>query len=456
MTTAEILESQRTFFASGKTLDVKFRIEKLKVLKNAIELKESEILLALQQDLGKTASESYMCEVALVKAEINHALKNIKRWAKAKRVRAGFANFQSRCYTLPCPKGNVLIMSPWNYPFLLTMSPLVACISAGNTAIVKPSAYSPNTSKVIFDMLGENFAQNYIATLTGGRDVNKDLLTLKFDHIFFTGSKAVGHEVLKSAEKYMTPVTLELGGKSPCIIDETATLELAAKRIVFGKFLNVGQTCVAPDYVLVKNSIKDKFVATLIAEVKKQYSENALDDETYGKMVNEKQFLRAKSLLEKQNIIFGGKTSDEKQKIEPTIVLDPSLESDIMKEEIFAPILPVISFEKNEEALEIIKRNDTPLALYVFAENRQTQKFFTEKVKFGGGCINDTIMQIASTTLPFGGVGESGMGAYHGKRGFETFSHYKSIVNKSTKIDINLRYRPYTEAKDRWVRKLIK
>lgn len=455
MTTSQILQSQREYFLTGETKNIKFRIRQLKNLRKAILDNEQNIYNALKTDLGKTEIESYMCEFALVINEIDYMLKHIKSFSKPKRVHTEIANFPAKAYTLPSPKGNVLIMSPWNYPFMLTMEPLVDAIAAGNTAIVKPSAYSKATSQLIFDIISKTFEPKYIASILGGREANQDLLTLKFDHIFFTGSKAVGHEVLKSAEKNMTTVTLELGGKSPCIVDKSAKIPLSAKRIVFGKFMNVGQTCVAPDYILVHESVKDQLLNELVLQIKRQYGENPLDDENYGKIISEKHFDKLISLLEGQNIYYGGKSNRQTLKIEPTIVVDPKLDSPIMTEEIFGPIIPVVTYSTYEEALEIIRRNDTPLATYIFSQNKNTINFFENSVQFGGGCINDTIMHLTTPRLAFGGVGESGMGAYHGKRGFDTFSHHKSIINKSTKMDVPLRYRPHSKFKKKMIKKFL-
>ncbi len=452
MTTAEILKMQREYFLTGETKDVNFRKKQLEKLKIAILANEQKIYEALKADLGKCEIESYMCEVALVVNEIKYMAKHLRGFARKKRVHTGIANFPAKSYTIASPKGNVLIMSPWNYPFMLTLEPLVDGLAAGNTAIVKPSAYSPATSKLIYDMLSEIFEPKYVAVVLGGREANVDLLTLKFDHIFFTGSKAVGHEVLKSAEKNMTTVTLELGGKSPCIVDKSAKIALSAKRIVFGKFMNVGQTCVAPDYILVHVSVKEQLLSELVAQIKEQYGEDPISDQLYGKIISEKHFDGVSKLLENQKIYYGGKTNRQALKIEPTIVVDPDLDSPIMTQEIFGPILPVISYQTDEEALEIIRHNDTPLAMYVFAQDKHAINFFENNVQFGGGCINDTIMHLTTPLLAFGGVGQSGMGAYHGKRGFDTFSHHKSIIKKSTKMDVPLRYRPHTKFKKKMIK----
>lgn len=455
MTTAEILQLQREYFLTGETKSVKFRKKQLELLKQTILTNEKKIYEALKEDLGKSEIESYMCEVALVVNEIKYILKHLKSFVKKKKVPTSIVNFPASSYEMPCPKGNVLIMSPWNYPFMLTIEPLVDALAAGNTAIVKPSAYSKATSKLIYEMLSSTFEQKYVAVVTGGREVNQDLLTLKFDHIFFTGSKAVGHEVLKNAERNLTTVTLELGGKSPCIVDKTAPIALAAKRIVFGKFINCGQTCIAPDYILVHESVKEMFLRSLILEIKLQYGENPLTDPLYGKIISEKHFDKVVGLLENQKVLYGGKYNRESLKIEPTVVVDPDLNSNIMTNEIFGPIIPVISYKTNSEALEIIRRNDTPLAQYIFTKDKNIKNFFETNVLFGGGCINDTIMHISTPLLAFGGVGQSGMGAYHGKRGFDAFSHYKSIINKSTKLDLPLRYRPHSDFKIKTIKKFF-
>lgn len=455
MTTAEILQLQREYFLTGETKSVKFRKKQLEFLKQTILANEKKIYEALKEDLGKSEIESYMCEVALVVNEIKYILKHLKSFVKKKKVPTSIVNFPASSYEMPCPKGNVLIMSPWNYPFMLTIEPLVDALAAGNTAIVKPSAYSKATSKLIYEMLSSTFEQKYVAVVTGGREVNQDLLTLKFDHIFFTGSKTVGHEVLRNAERNLTTVTLELGGKSPCIVDKTAPIALAAKRIVFGKFINCGQTCIAPDYILVHESVKEMFLRSLILEIKLQYGKNPLTDPLYGKIISEKHFDKVVGLLENQKVLYGGKYNRESLKIEPTVVVDPDLNSNIMTNEIFGPIIPVVTYKTNSEALEIIRRNDTPLAQYIFTKDKNVKNFFETNVLFGGGCINDTIMHISTPLLAFGGVGQSGMGAYHGKRGFDTFSHYKSIINKSTKLDLPLRYRPHSNFKIKTIKKFF-
>jgi len=455
MNTAEIIKKQREYFCTNETKSLKFRKKQLKLLKKVIVENKDKICKAINEDLGKSEIESYMCEISLVLAEIKYMLKHLKTFSKPKRVNGGIANFPGKSYVIPSPKGVVLIMSPWNYPFMLTIEPLVDAIASGNTAIVKPSNYSSHTSEVIEEIISKTFEPNYIKVVLGGRDVNQDLLTYKFDHIFFTGSKNVGRVVLQNAEKNITPVTLELGGKSPCVVDKTANIELAAKRIVFGKFLNCGQTCVAPDYLLVHENVKEQLVKAIINEIQIQYGENPLQDESYGKMISQKHFQSALEKMGEEKVLYGGKFNVETLKIEPTLIDEPSLESFIMKEEIFAPILPIKKFKTKQEALEIIKRNDTPLAFYCFTSDKDFEKLFLDNVQFGGGCINDTILHLTAPTLPFGGVGESGMGAYHGKRGFQTFSHYKTIVKKGSKFDLFVRYRPYGKLKTRLIKKFF-
>ena len=454
MKTSELVKKQCEFFETGETFSVKFRKQQLKKLLVAIEANKQEIFAALKSDLGKTEIESYMSEIGMVNSEIKYLLRHLRCFARPRRVVSELSNFPAKYYSVPVPKGNVLIMSPWNYPLLLTLEPLADAIAAGNTAIVKPSAYSPATSDIIKRIIEENFEPNYIAVVTGGRDENKDLLQQNFDHIFFTGSKAVGHEVLKHAEVHMTPVTLELGGKSPCVVDKSANIRMAAKRIVFGKLLNVGQTCVAPDYVLAQKEIYDELLKELKNQIAEQYGTNTLNNINYGKIISEKHFNRLTELLADQKIYYGGKCNREQLKIEPTIIKNPKLDSPIMKEEIFGPILPVVPYGTERDALNIIQKNPTPLALYVFTRDKGIENYFLKKVQFGGGCVNDTLMHIATSRLAFGGVGTSGMGAYHGKRGFDTFSHHKSIVKKG-KMELPVRYRPVTKAKEKLIKKFM-
>lgn len=452
-----ILEQQKKFFQSGVTLSVDFRIEMLKKLKNALKLYEKEIASALYADLGKSDFESFMCETGLALSEIGYMIKNVRRFSKEKTVRTPMSQFVARSYLKPSPYGNVLIMSPWNYPILLTIDPIADAIAAGNTVIVKPSAYSPATSALLEKMLGEIFQPEYIAVVTGGRKENAALLDQKFDLIFFTGSQNVGKEVLRHAAEHLTPAVLELGGKSPCIVDDTAKIKLAAKRIVFGKFLNCGQTCVAPDYVLCQSSVKDELLREIILQIKAQFGENPLENPDYGKIVNEKHFDRVCSLIDVQKVVWGGKSDRARLKIEPTVLDNVTWEDAVMQEEIFGPIMPVLTFEKTEDIFSLLADKQKPLALYMFSENRENIRAVTERCSFGGGCINDTIIHLATSEMGFGGVGESGMGAYHGKAGFDAFSHTKSIVDKKTWVDMPVRYQPYKRgSSDKMLHMLLK
>lgn len=443
MNVDEILIRQRAFFATGQTIPVKFRIEMLKKLYKAVKNNEQEINDALKKDLGKSDFEGFMCEVGLSLTEISYMIKHTKKFARRKIVYTPIPQFASVSFKKPSPYGNVLIMSPWNYPFLLTIDPLADAIAAGNTVVVKPSAYSPATSKVVGKIISECFPPEYVAVVTGGRKENSELLDKKFDMVFFTGSQAVGKEVLRRCSEHLTPAVLELGGKSPCIIDSTAKIKLAAKRIVFGKYLNCGQTCVAPDYVLCDRDVKDKFVAEVIKQIKKQYGENPLSNPNYGKIINEKHFDRINGLIDKKKVVIGGNSDRHTLQIEPTVIDNVSLKDAVMQEEIFGPVLPIITYEKFEDLFDILKGRQKPLALYIFSENRKNINAILERISFGGGCINDVVIHLATSEMGFGGVGESGMGAYHGKVGFDAFSHTKSIVDKKTFMDLPMRYQPY-------------
>lgn len=447
-----LIKKQKKFFQSGTTLSIEYRIKALYKLKKCINEKESLILDALKEDLGKNATEAYMCEVGLVLSEINYMLKNIRKLTREKTVKTPLVQFASRSYKKCVPLGNVLIMSPWNYPFLLTMDPLVDAIAAGNTAILKPSAYSPATASIIEEMIKDCFDEEYVAVIKGGRKENACLLEKKYDLIFFTGSGNVGKEVLRQCANHLTPAILELGGKSPCIVEESANIELAARRVIFGKFINCGQTCVAPDYILCHKDVKDELIKCLKNEITKQYGETPLENNNYGKIINEKHFKRLLSLINKNKVVHGGKSKKESLKIEPTIMDFVMWEDAIMQEEIFGPILPVLTYETFEDLYTLLKDREKPLALYIFSENKQHINEITERIPYGGGCINDCIIHLATSELGFGGVGESGMGSYHGKDGFMAFSHVKNIVDKKTWIDLPMRYQPFSE----FNKKLIK
>lgn len=439
----EILVEQKKFFESGATLPVKFRIEMLKKLYRAVTDYEPEIEAALAADLGKSSYEGFMCEAGLTLTEIRYMLKHVRKLSKKHRVHTPLTHFASSSYTVASPYGNVLIMSPWNYPFLLTVDPLADAIAAGNTAVVKPSAYSPATSAVIEKMLSSTFPREYVAVVTGGRKENAELLDGAFDFIFFTGSKEVGREVLRHCASRLTPAVLELGGKSPCIVDHTAKIRLSAKRIVFGKFLNCGQTCVAPDYILCEKSVKEKLIQAIVFEIQAQFGENPLKNPDYGRIVNRKHFDRLLGLIDRNKLAAGGQWDVQTLKIAPTVLTDVTWEDPVMGEEIFGPVLPILTFDRFEELYTLLADKPKPLALYIFSENREHIRKIRDRVRFGGGCVNDTVIHLATSEMPFGGVGDSGMGGYHGKRGFEAFSHEKSIMEKKTWLDLPMRYQPY-------------
>ncbi len=446
MTSTEIqhlLDKQRKYYKSGSTIPVSFRIEQLKKLYATVKKYETEVNDALTADLGKSHYEGFMCESGLALSEISYMIRNTKKFAKRKTVHTPLAQFASHSFKQPVPYGNTLIMSPWNYPFLLTIDPLADAIAAGNTAIVKPSAYSPATSKIIEKIITECFSSEYVAVVTGGRAENAALLEQKFDFVFFTGSQAVGKEVLRHTAEHLTPAVLELGGKSPCIVDATANIKLAAKRIVFGKYLNCGQTCVAPDYILCEKSVKDELVAEVVGQIKKQYGEKPLKNKDYGTIINEKHFTRLCGLIDKSKVVIGGETNAETLQIAPTVMDNVKYEDAVMGEEIFGPIMPILTFDNFDSVVDELKDKDKPLALYIFSSNKKHIKRVTTELSYGGGCINDVIIHLATSEMGFGGVGESGMGSYHGKDGFDAFSHYKSIVDKKTWMDLPMRYQPY-------------
>lgn len=440
---ASLLDKQREYYKSGVTVPVNFRIEQLKKLYAAIKKYENEILQALHTDLGKSDYESFMCEIGLVLSEITYMIRHTKKFAKRKTVYTPITNFHAHCFKQPVPYGNTLIMSPWNYPFLLTVDPLADAIAAGNTSVVKPSAYSPATSAIISKIISECFDAEYIAVITGGRAENAALLEQKFDFVFFTGSQAVGKEVLRHTAEHLTPAVLELGGKSPCIVDKSANIALAAKRIVFGKFLNCGKTCVAPDYILCESSVKDKFINEVASQIKIQYGDNPLKNKDYGRIINQKHFERLCSLIDKNKVIIGGETDCGSNRIAPT-VMDNVTENDaVMGEEIFGPIMPILTFDDFDKMVDNLKDKDKPLALYLFSSDKGQIKRIATELSYGGGCINDVVVHLSTSEMGFGGVGQSGMGSYHGKDGFDAFSHYKSIMDKKTWLDLPMRYQPY-------------
>lgn len=452
----QIVENQRTYFYTGATLPLSHRIEALKKIQSYILTHEAEIGKAIRKDLGRSDFESYMCETGLVLSEITYMLKHIRSFAKEKNVLTPLAQFHSRSFKKPSPYGVALIMSPWNYPFLLTIDPLIDALAAGNTVVLKPSAYSPYTSAVIQSMIEECFDTRYVAVITGGRAENTCLLNEHFDYIFFTGSQTVGKEVMRHAAAHLTPVTLELGGKSPCIVEESANIKLAARRIVFGKYLNCGQTCVAPDYIYCDRRIKDQLLAEIKRQIKRQFRSEPLTNKNYGKIINEKHFDRITKLIDSSKVVFGGKFDRTTLKIEPTVMDHVTFDDAVMQEEIFGPILPILTYDSLDQAIHKINSMPHPLALYVFTSDKTAARKVTARCGFGGGCINDTIIHLATSEMGFGGFGESGMGSYHGKDGFRTFSHYKSIVDKKTWLDLPMRYQPYRKINEKLIHLFLK
>ena len=438
-----LLEKQRKFYKSGATIPVDFRIEQLRKLYETVKKYRNEVNDALKADLGKSHYEGFMCESGLVLSEISYMIKHTKRFAKAKTVRTPLTNFASHSFKQSVPYGNTLIMSPWNYPFLLTLDPLADAIAAGNTAIVKPSAYSAATSRVVEKIITECFSPEYVAVVTGGRAENTALLEQKFDFVFFTGSQAVGKEVLRHTAEHLTPAVLELGGKSPCIVDKSANIKLAAKRIVFGKYLNCGQTCVAPDYILCERAVKDDFVSEVARQIKLQYGEKPLENKAYGKIINQKHFERLCSLIDPGKVVVGGEANRITNQIAPTVMDNVTYDDSVMGEEIFGPIMPILAFDDFDAVVDELKDQDKPLALYLFSANKKHIGRVTAELSYGGGCINDVVVHLATSEMGFGGVGESGMGSYHGKDGFDAFSHSKSVMDKKTWLDLPMRYQPY-------------
>lgn len=448
----DILQQQNHFFSSGKTIPAEFRLKQLESLKEAMIRHEADLAAALKEDLGKSRMESYMCEIGLTLSELTWMQKHLRSLMRSKRVSTPAAQFAAKSFRSPSPYGTVLIMSPWNYPVLLTLDPLIDAIAAGNTAVVKPSAYAPCTFDVMKTMIEECFPAHYVAVVDGGRAENQALLQQRFDMIFFTGGKTVGREVLRHAAEYLTPVTLELGGKSPCIVDSTAKIRLAAKRIVFGKYLNCGQTCVAPDYILCDKRIRDELITAILAEIEKQFGKEPLKNPNYGKIINEKHFDRINSLIDPSKTVCGGGSNRETLQIEPTILDNVTFEDPVMQQEIFGPVLPVLTYDSLGGAVTKINSMAHPLALYIFTEDEKNAREVTSRCGFGGGCINDVLIHLATSNMGFGGFGESGMGSYHGIDGFRTFSHYKSIVDKKTWIDLPMRYQKYRKIYEKMVR----
>lgn len=450
-----IVKKQRRFFAEGTTKSYGFRMAALTRLELALDVYEGELSKALQKDLNKSSSESYLTEIGMAKKELRYVKKHLCGWMRPKKIMTDVSQLFAKTYSITEPYGIVLIMAPWNYPVLLCLQPLMEAIAAGNCVVLKPSAYTPTVASVLEKMLSAIYPSKYVSIIKGGRNENAALLNQRFDYIFFTGGVSVGKLVLEKASRYVTPVTLELGGKSPCIVDKSADLRISARRIAFGKLLNGGQTCVAPDYLLVHKDIKKPFLEMLKQEIQYMEKQDALQNPDYPKIINEKHFYRIKKLIENEEIVFGGRSREETLQIEPTILDNVTLDSPVMQEEIFGPILPVMTFSEPNEIIPIINHYEKPLAFYLFTKSKKMKDWVLRTFSFGGGCINNTIMHVSSSYMPFGGVGSSGMGSYHGKVGFETFSHRKNIVDSYFHPDVPLKYQPYTRLKDFSIRKIL-
>lgn len=454
----KLYEAQQRFFESGATKAYAFRRKQLRILKEAVKSNEKEILHALYIDLHKSTAEAYGTEIGFLYQEIAYILRHLNDWMKPQRVPTPLMAQPASSYIYREPLGLTLLIAPWNYPFQLLMAPLAGAIAGGNCAVLKPSEEAPHTAAVIDKLIHDHFPKEYISVIQGdGSVLVPDMLQrFRFDHVFFTGSAAVGKKIMAAAADKLTPVTLELGGKSPCIVDETARPDLAARRIALGKFINAGQTCVAPDYLLVHRSVRDELLQKLKHTIQAFFGADPSSSESYGRIIHRKRFDRICELLRKGTIITGGETASETLYIAPTILTDVSVEDPIMQEEIFGPVLPVLTFDRIEEVPEIIDRNARPLALYLFTQNKQTEQFILNKISFGGGCINDTLMHLSNPNLPFGGVGNSGTGAYHGRYSFQTFTHAKGILKSNSSIDVPFRYPPYSRFAERLLRFLLK
>lgn len=438
---SDLIEIKRKFFKTGKTKDVSFRISMLKKLKSCILKYENDILYSLEKDLNRSKFVTYSAEIMPVLKEINYFIKNTKKLSKVKRKKTPFVFFSYKSYEMKEPYGVCLVVSPWNYPFLLTFSPLIGAISSGNCVIVKPSEYSVHTTKIIEKIIDEVFDKNYCEVVLGGGDVVENIIQNDVDFIFFTGSSKVGQSIMKKASENLTPIALELGGKSPCIVDKTSNIDKTAKRIVWGKMLNAGQTCIAPDYVLVDAKVKDKLVKKLIFYTEKFFSKSPLEMKNYPKIINEKHFARALKLIENQNVVYGGEYNRRELKISPTYVTDVCMSDKIMKEEIFAPILPIVTYNNIDAIYGIVEYNKNPLAMYIFSRDRRFINTIVKNIPCGNLCINDTILQVSNYNIPFGGRGKSGMGVYHGEYSYNLFSHTKGVFKSNNIIDISIRYK---------------
>jgi aldehyde dehydrogenase (NAD+) len=449
---SEIIRQQREFFATGKTKDVDFRIEQLKLLKSAISSNQSQIVDAVKADLNRPEFEAYF-EIASI-SEVTYAIKHLKSWVKSRKIPISLEQFPASARVFPEPKGVVLIIGPWNYPFQLMISPLVGAIAAGNCTVLKPSEIAANTSQVVAEIIRQNFDPAYIAAIEGGIEVSQQLLAEKFDHIFFTGGTKVGQIVMEAAAKHLTPVTLELGGKSPCIVDADIQVEYTAKRITWGKFINAGQTCIAPDYLLVNRQVKSDLLKAIKQSIQEFYGDDPAKSPDYSRIINQRQLARLAGLLTEGELVTGGEVNAADRYIAPTVIDGISWDSLVMKDEIFGPILPVLEYDDLGDAIAQINARPKPLALYIFSKDKAKQERVLRETSSGGVCINDTVMQVAMTSLPFGGVGDSGIGSYHGKASFDTFSHYKSVLQKSFLLDLKWRYAPY-QGKIDLIKKII-
>lgn len=447
-----VVERQRAYFRTNATLPVFARKAALRRLYDVVSAHEDAIADALAADLGKCHDEAYMCEIGLSLAEIRHQIAHVGRWAGRHARRVDLANAIASAHVERVPYGVTLVMAPWNYPFLLTLEPLAGAIAAGNTVVIKPSAYSPASSAELARICEEAFNPKLVAVVQGGRAENNALLDEAWDYIFFTGGVTVGKLVMARASEHLTPVTLELGGKSPCIVDATANLRVAAERIAFGKWLNCGQTCVAPDYLLVDERVADRLVAEIQRAVERQLGDDPLSNPEYGKMVNRKHFDRVRGLIDPAKVVSGGQVDEGALRIAPTIMRGVTADDAVMGEEIFGPVLPVLTYRELDEAIDFVRSRPTPLACYFFSENRAAQRRVTAEVPFGGGCVNDCIMHLATSHMGFGGMDASGMGSYHGRKSFETFTHEKSVISKATFFDAPFRYAPHAD----WKRPIIK
>ena len=449
----KVIESQVKFVKENSN-SVDYRIQILNSLLDSIKENESKIYDALKEDLNKHEFESFLTEILLVKKEIKLFTKKLKSWSKKKRVKGSILNFPSKNYLIPEPYGNVLIITPWNYPFQLSLTPLIGAIAAGNVVIIKPSELAPSTSRVLKELIHSVFPSNMATVIEGDADIAKYLLDKKWDYIFFTGSTRIGKIIAEKAAKNLTPITLELGGKSPCIVDSGVDINKVAKRIVSGKFVNCGQTCIAPDYILVNQHVKSELINAIKDNIIKTFGNSPKDSESYGRIINKNNLSRLETILKDQIIEFGGEVSQDSLFIEPTIIVDPKMDSEIMNEEIFGPILPILSYENESEIKDILDFNPTPLAFYIFSKNKMFIDNLIENNKFGGCVVNDTLIHYINPNLPFGGIGDSGMGAYRGRFSFDTFSHLKPVLRKRSMIDMPFRYGPYPKSFN-FIRKIL-